>query len=646
MDPKSLRPMRRFMPLLIVVVLVPWLATLAAALIAAAGLADRGAASRAEIVGLGIARDLEKALALGLPLDRMAGMDDYLSEAAAVFPEVDLILVVDTSGRPLFQKSNAARPDLSVRLTPAETDWTALGLKVQRFPVRNGAATAGEVLLGRSAVAQPANAQRILIDFAVAISIALATGGLLLRAILHSLVVAPLRLVSALEANLGQSAYDRIAPPVEQSLIGGLLAEMNRVVIGVNDRFARVRSYLTEVRDLSFNKDAAERVAPLIARVERLGRFSPDRLTALTPGGSDPLPHVALFTAGVVLAVVTAVAAQRLSLGLAMLGAAAGAASAAPVAHLVGRRAAPVAILAFLLWGLLAWGLSRLTGGAPAVPGVAAAVGGLAALLPFQSVRPAGDLLRAGQSVSGTAGLVAGAGLSVLCAGGAVLEVGMGVAALAMIVGAVVALRLEGRPGLALPRVTLRTLLAQDRWWSAGTARPKGWALWLVTVLALLGLGLPGAADAPDLRHSAELVWLHAMPAWLAAIVLATLAPRGAAAALATLGGTAAAGLLLAFGPVEPGTVTAMLVAATLGVGHAGLAATGEAGAFVAARAALTLPGGMLLVWVSGGGALLWAAISALGLLAAIAVLPALIVTAWRCALPRRRTVPASRETL
>lgn len=635
-------PMRRFMPLLIVVVLVPWLATLAAALIAAAGLADRGAASRAEIVGLGIAHDLEKALALGLPLDRMAGMEDYLGEAASVFPEIDLILVVDANGRPLFQKSDATRPELSVRLTPADTDWAALGLKVQRFPVRNGAATAGEVLLGRNAVVQPANAQRILIDFAVALSIALAMGGLLLRAMLHSMVVAPMRLVSALDSNLAQSSYDRIAPAVEQSLIGGLLAEMNRVVIGVNDRFARVRSYLIEVRDLSFNKDAAGQVEPLIGRIERLGRFSPDRLTALTPAGGDPLPHVALFCGGVVLSIVTAVAAQRLPLGMAMAGAAFGLAASVPLAHALGRRAPWLAVGA-----LLAWAVGSLAGGVPAVLVALAAVGGLAAGLPFQSVRSSADLLRGGQTVSGTAGLVAGAGLSVLCAGGAVLGIVMGAAALATLAGALVASRLERRAGFALPRVTMRHLLMQDRWWSAGVARPKGWALWLATVLALVCLGLPGVSEAPDLRRGAELVWLHATPAWVAAVIVATLAPRGAATVLLSLGGTTVAGLALALGPVEPGTGVAVLVAAALGVGHGGLAASGESDVFTAARAAVTVAAGLTVVWLTGtGSSLLPAAVSALGLLVGIAVLPPLAVTAWRRALPRRRGGPAHGEVL
>nr|WP_247884866.1 hypothetical protein [Azospirillum formosense] len=630
--------MRRFIPLMAVVVVVPWLATLAAALIAAAGLADRGTASRAEIVGTGIAHDLEKALALGLPLDRMAGMDDYLGEAGAVFPEIKLILVVDGSGRPLFQKSDAARPDLSVRLVPAETDWSALGLVLQRFPIRQGAVTAGEVLLGRSAVAQPANAPRILIDFAVALSIALALGGLALRTMLNAQVMAPLRLAASLEANLARSAYDRIAPPVEQSLIGTLLAEMNRVVTGVNDRFARLRSYLAEVRDLSFNKDAAAEVAPLIERIERLGRFSPDRLTALAPPDAGSLPYATAFCAGVGGAAAAAMAARHLPPGVALGGVLLGMAAAVPLALALGRRAPVAGALALGGWALL-----NGLGDGVVVWLVGAVMGGVFAALPFQAARPAAESLRAGPAVSAAGGLVVGTGLSVLCLGGGVPNVLMAGAVLSGLAGLMAAVRLERRSGLTLPRVTLRALLAVDRWWVDGTLRPKGWGLWLVTALALAVLSRADGG-AMDARRVAELFWLHATPAWLAAALVAVLVPRGAAALL-SLSATAAVGLLLALGPVEPGTAVALGIAAALGAGHAGFAASGNWGGLTAVRAALTLAGTLGVLWLSGGSNTVVAAgtLPSLGLLAGIAALPPLALALWRHATPRRR-VPVEGE--
>lgn len=636
--------LRRFIPLMAVVVVVPWLATLAAALIAAAGLADRGTASRAEIVGTGIAHDLEKALALGLPLDRMAGMDDYLGEAGAVFPEIKLILVVDGAGRPLFQKSDAARPDLSVRLVPAETDWSALGLVLQRFPIRQGATTAGEVLLGRSAVAQPANAPRILIDFAVALSIALALGGLALRTMLNAQVMAPLRLASSLEANLARSAYDRIAPPVEQSLIGTLLAEMNRVVTGVNDRFARLRSYLAEVRDLSFNKDAAAEVAPLIERIERLGRFSPDRLTALAPPDAGSLPYATAFCAGVVAATAAAMAARHLPPGIALGGVVLGMAAAVPLAFALGRRAPVAGALALGGWALLN-GLGD--GAAVWLTGVVlggAVLGGLSAALPFQAARPAAESLRAGPAVSAAGGLVAGTGLSVLCIGGGVPGVLMAGAVLSGLAGLLAAVRLERRSGLTLPRVTLRALLAVDRWWADGTLRPRGWGLWLVTALALAVLSRADGGGAMDARRVAELFWLHATPAWLAAALVAVLVPRGVAGLL-SLGATAAVGLLLALCPVEPGTAVALGIAAALGAGHAGFAASGNWGGLTAVRAALTLAGTLGVLWLSGGSNTVVAAgtLPSLALLAGIAALPPLALALWRHATPRRR-VPVEGE--
>ncbi|ALJ37504.1 MULTISPECIES: hypothetical protein [Azospirillum] len=631
--------LRRFIPLMAVVVVVPWLATLAAALIAAAGLADRGTASRAEIVGTGIAHDLEKALALGLPLDRMAGMDDYLGEAGAVFPEIKLILVVDGAGRPLFQKSDAARPDLSVRLVPAETDWSALGLVLQRFPIRQGAATAGEVLLGRSAVAQPANAPRILIDFAVALSIALALGGLALRTMLNAQVMAPLRLVASLEANLARSAYDRIAPPVEQSLIGTLLAEMNRVVTGVNDRFARLRSYLAEVRDLSFNKDAAAEVAPLIERIERLGRFSPDRLTALAPPDAGSLPYATAFCAGVGAAAAAAMAARHLPPAVALGGVLLGMAAAVPLALALGRRAPVAGALALGGWALL-----NGLGDGVVVWLAGAVMGGVFAALPFQAARPAAESLRAGPAVSAAGGLVVGTGLSVLCLGGGVPNVLMAGAVLSGLAGLLAAVRLERRGGLTPSRVTLRALLAMDRWWADGAARPKGWGLWLVTALALAVLSRADGGGAMDARRIAEILWLHATPAWLAAALVAVLVPRGAAALL-SLCATAAVGLLLALGPVEPGTAVALGIAAALGAGHAGFAASGNWGGLTAVRAALTLAGTLGVLWLSGGSNTVVAAgtLPSLALLAGIAALPPLALALWRHATPRRR-VPVNGE--
>ncbi|WP_247877224.1 hypothetical protein [Azospirillum brasilense] len=624
--------LRRFIPLMAVVVVVPWLATLAAALIAAAGLADRGIASRAEIVGTGIAHDLEKALALGLPLDRMAGMEDYLGEAGAVFPEIKLILVVDGAGRPLYQKSDAARPDLSVRLVPAETDWPALGLVLQRFPIRQGAATAGEVLLGRNAVAQPANAPRILIDFAVALSIALALGGLALRTMLNAQVMAPLRLAASLEANLARSVYDRIAPPVEQSLIGTLLAEMNRVVTGVNDRFARLRSYLAEVRDLSFNKDAAAEVAPLIERIERLGRFSPDRLTALAPPDAGSLPYATAFCAGVGAAVAAAFAARHLPPGVALGGVALGLAVAVPFALALGRRAPIAGALA-----LGAWALLNGLGDGVVVWLSGAVLGGMAAALPFQAARPAAESLRAGPAVSAAGGLVVGTGLSVLCIGGAVPGVLVAGGMLSGLAGLLAAVRLERRTGLTLPRVTLRALLAMDRWWVDGTPRPKGWGLWLVTALAMAALSRADGGGAMDARRLAELLWLHATPAWLAAALVALLVPRSGAAAM-SLGGTAAVGLLLALGPVGPGTAVALSAAAALGAAHAGFAASGGWGGLTAVRAALTLAGTFAALWLAGGSNAVVAAglLPSLALLAGIGALPPLALALWRRAVPRR----------
>ncbi|WP_376965001.1 hypothetical protein ABNQ39_28765 [Azospirillum sp. A26] len=630
----SEHPVRRFVPLLVAVVVIPWIATLAAALVGAANLADRGTATRTDIVGQALVQDLEKALGLGLPLNRLAGMDDYLEELSDIVPEIELVLIADADGKTLFQKATTGRPDLSARLSPAETDWAAFHLSVQRYPLRTGATQSGEVILGRKALAQPANTRRILIDFAVALTIALTGGSLLLRMLVHTQLVAPLGYASGLDAVVARRVYDRIAPPVDQSLIGGLLAEMNRLVIGVNDRFARAHAYLTEVRDLSFNPDAAAEVEPLIARIERLGRFSPDRLAALPPVAGNPLPHAVVFFAAVALSILAGVAAQRLPLDTALAATALGIALAAPFARVVGRYG-----LAVTLAALVAWGVTTLSDPGRDLLLAAAVLGGIGAGLSVQTIRPILDTLGADLGVSATGGLVAGAGISILCTASIGTGPVMGIGALSAAVGLLVALRVERVASARRAPLILRQIFTLDRWWSGGRPAPKGWALWLVTGLALAYAAMPQVAGTPGVRQGAEFIWFHGGAAWLAAIAVVALSPRPAAAVLLSLSATALAAGALALGSAVAGPGTALAVAAALGAGHAALAAGGENGGLVALRGAMALLAGMGLPLLLGGNA--GVAAASAGLVVTVALLPP-IALALRRVLLDRRTVPAA----
>ncbi|BAI73698.1 hypothetical protein AZL_a01670 (plasmid) [Azospirillum sp. B510] len=627
----SEHPVRRFVPLLVAVVVIPWIATLVAALAGAANLADRGTATRTDIVGQALVQDLEKALGLGLPLDRLAGMDDYLEELSDIVPEIELVLIADADGKTLFQKATTGRPDLSARLSPAETDWSAFHLSVQRYPLRTGATPSGEVILGRKALAQPANTRRILIDFAVALTIALTGGALLLRMLVHTQLVVPLGYADGLDGVMARRVYDRIAPPVDQTLIGGLLTEMNRLVIGVNDRFARAHAYLTEVRDLSYNPDAASEVKPLIARIERLGRFTPDRLAALPPVAGSPLPHVVVFFAAVALSILAGVAAQRLPLDTALAATALGVALAVLLARVVGRYG-----LAVTLAALVAWGVTILVDPGRDLVLAAAVLGGIGAGLPVQTVRPILDTLGTDLAASATGGLVAGAGISILCTASIGTGPVMGIGALSAALGLLVALRVE-RVASARRALLLPQIFTIDRWWSDWRPAPKGWALWLVTGLALAYAAVPQVAGAPGVRQGAEFIWFHGGAAWLAAIAVVALLPRPATAVLLSLSATALAAGALALGSAAAGPGTALAVAAALGAGHAALAASGEDGGLVAPRGAMALLVGMGLPLLLGGSA----GVAAAGLVVTVAVLPP-VVLALRRVLLDRRTVPAA----
>lgn len=63
---------------------------------------------KAEAVAEVVREDIELALSVGIPFDRIKGMDLYLEETAAQYPELVYLLVTDEAGRVLYRGGNAA----------------------------------------------------------------------------------------------------------------------------------------------------------------------------------------------------------------------------------------------------------------------------------------------------------------------------------------------------------------------------------------------------------------------------------------------------------------------------------------------------------------------------------------------------------
>ncbi|MDR3518964.1 MAG: hypothetical protein P4M00_24455 [Azospirillaceae bacterium] len=627
--------MKRLAPLLVLVLVVPWLAALAAALTAATGLSEQASIARADIVVRSISTDLDRALTIGVPIDHLVGLDEFLRDAVAVFPEVPLVMLTDTTGRVLFQLSAPSRPDLSVRFDRGDIDWTPYGLAIASVPLHKGTQVVGALLVGRSTAVRPANTDRLLVDFAVALSITLVLAVLVLRAVTHTMIAFPLSVATALDGRIGRREFDRLAPPIGHGQIAALLSSINRRVLSLNDDFARVRSYLTEVRDLSFNKRAAAEIAPLLVRLEALGRFSPDHLAEIEMSSAAPWFHFVAACSAFLLANVMGAGARFLPLPTVLGLACIGIVVAPLIVAWLGRASSLLAVLLHLVW--IGIGMT-VASHDPAMAQAAITAGALASCLSYQAMRALPASRAVPLTASTISGLVGGTGLLVLGNGWRHPEIVMIIAGVVGLVGLLVAIRLDHGSHPGDFRIRFRELVDVDRWWRRGVLQPRGWAVWLLTGLAVAAtvqhlVGTPGA-----LRGLLETFWMQAIAAWIGAILVSCVDATGIAMAYAVT--VALAGFVLAAVPQAPPLWMAILAAA-LGGGHAALIGRpGSSAMTMAARASLAFAAGLLALPIGAmiaRGLAADALIAGLGLLVAAAMVPGFLAAVWQWLRDRRR---------
>ncbi|WP_372398820.1 hypothetical protein ABMY26_19460 [Azospirillum sp. HJ39] len=398
-------------------------------------------AAKAAAVAEAVQHDLERAIAYGIPLQRIEGVDSYLQGIAGRNPDLGFLALTGGDGALLQGTATAATaaagaghldarglealaatlrglPTPETRaasLEPIERD----GLLILRLPVRvgrlsaeggGGAASppAGHVLVG----VQPGQVRGQIAGELVTVAL----GGLAVLLLLAELAGilarasfrAPLRHLSRAMQEAADGRFATLLGRRPRDQVGRLLFAFNAVVFGLHDRRQRFAAHADEVRAAVFDPEVA-------AAVERTRQSA---LDALGPGlEAAPRREVDVRADDVHgFAVLAAAASAMLVLGggtssaTGLLPAAAAALAGAAAGYAVPARwrrlAALLVVLAVAAAALLAAGLSA--GAATdgwTLPGILCGglTAGLAAGLALSYVRR--------QTVDGGSGAGSGAGM-------------------------------------------------------------------------------------------------------------------------------------------------------------------------------------------------------------------------------------------
>ncbi|GAA0587602.1 hypothetical protein [Caenispirillum bisanense] len=566
-----------------VATLITWVATAMAVVVSTAGLGRDAVSVRLELVAGGITRDIAEYAGAGIGLSEAVGVSEYLREELSGDPAVAAALVETPDGRPIGRFIRPDRDDL----TATTLDLARLersGLTAAAFPVLVEGMTVGRVVLAMEEAALPAGLDGAMPHFFVALVTALLFGSHLILTAFRELVERPQQAVLAVQQRVALRQFDASAGAVADGPVAPVAEAVTRVLVAVNDRVARARAYVQELRDFSFNRDAAAAAGTLDERLGRSGTFAPDGMVVLRLDHAALVLGPALFRAALVIALGIWLAARgglpvALSVAAALLVAAVGG-----LARLVPRMPRPL-----FLAGLAAAALVVL----PAFPEpwlglpllALASAHAFATVATIVCSHPA---VRAGAALHAAFGLAAGAGLIHLEHVSGSTWVTTGTAVLALFALAVLGTRHAATAGppprpdaaagrLSLPLLPILFWAGAALWLAAGSGAVGTYEAWAATIAVAVGSSLMLTVLY---RWRARLVADVALPVALFGAVVAL--PLGESVAALMLGGfavgigaPAAAGLQALHGGLRgmPWTATAVTLGAVLG----GLAGTAGA---------------------------------------------------------------------
>lgn len=286
-------------------------------------LGETGAA-KAAAVAEAVQYDLERAIALGIPLERIEGISAYLQGVQGRNPDLGFLLITGEDGAWMHGAAPFAIGRLSALVeslrgmaVPA-TRGAALqpiardAFLIVRLPLRavaagQGPTTAGHVLVG----VQPGQVRSQIAGELVAVALGGVAVLLLLAQVAEALVeasfCAPIAGLSQLMERAIAGDFGTLIGRRPQDQVGRVLHAFNAAVFRVHDRRQRFSAHADEVRGAVFDPAVAQAVEK--TRTETLAALGPGLDQAprrvVDPRANDGRAYAALAMTATILLVLT-----------------------------------------------------------------------------------------------------------------------------------------------------------------------------------------------------------------------------------------------------------------------------------------------------------------------------------------------------
>lgn len=205
---------------------------------------------KAEVIGLSVVGDVERAVGLGIPFTELNGVGPYLSEIGKTYPEIEYVAVTDVSGNLLYTSSELAAQTRAFFKTPDALDTmagAASGRSMEidaahnlALPLKNADKAIGVLHVGIDKQFVQRQLNDIFFDLVIILIVGLLVAIEITLALVTFYVTAPLERLDRVLALYTRGNFSQVLVHKGHDAVGSVAGFLEECARNLNDRYDRV----------------------------------------------------------------------------------------------------------------------------------------------------------------------------------------------------------------------------------------------------------------------------------------------------------------------------------------------------------------------------------------------------------------------